>query len=333
MSGKLWTKNPSLLDPSGRPINYLRVSVIDRCNLRCVYCMPQGRVPWTPREEVLTDAEIACVVRVAAGLGVRKVRITGGEPLVRPGLPDLIRALCAIPGVEEVAMTTNGVLLAQHAQDLAAAGLRRINVSLDTLWPHRFRRITGFDGFFKVWAGIAAAESAGLRPIKLNVVVMRGINDDEVGDFANLTRRRPYEVRFIEFMPIGPTAHLWRDLFVPAEEVLSRLKNEFVPEPVEGVARRFRLPGAAGTVGVISPVSRPFCAACNRLRLSADGHLRSCLFSDKGTDLKGPLRAGAPLRRLRALIRAAVAAKPEGWMGNGCAVPHRAAQTMCEIGG
>ncbi|MBI2506110.1 MAG: GTP 3',8-cyclase MoaA [Candidatus Latescibacteria bacterium] len=330
-----WKKRTSLLDPFGRTVDYLRVSVIDHCNLQCIYCVPPGSIPWTPKAELLTDAEIARVVRAAADLGICKVRITGGEPLVRPGLPDLIQTLSSISGIEEVSLTTNGTLLARCAQDLAAAGLKRLNISLDTLWPHRFRQITGFDGLDQVWAGITAAVSAGLSPIKLNVVVMRGINDDEVGDFATLTRGHPYQVRFIEFMPIGPTAHRWRDLFVPAEEILSRLEGAepLTQECPEGVAHRFRLPGAAGTIGVISPMSRPFCGACTRLRLSADGYLRPCLFSGKGVDLKDPLRAGIPLRKLRLLIQSAAAAKPEGWMAKGGAIPEAVAQTMCEIGG
>jgi cyclic pyranopterin phosphate synthase len=330
-----WKKRASLLDPFGRTVNYLRVSVIDHCNLQCVYCVPPGSIPWTPQAELLDDAEIARVVRAAADLGVGKIRLTGGEPLVRPNLPDLIRAISSTSGIEEVSLTTNGTLLARHARDLAAAGLKRLNISLDTLWPHRFRQITGFDGLNQVWAGIAAAASAGLSPIKLNVVVMRGINDDEVGDFAALTRNHPYQVRFIEFMPVGPTSHLWRDLFVPAAEILSRLEDAepLVQECSEGVARRFRLPGAAGTIGLISPMSRPFCAACTRLRLSADGHLRPCLFSGRGVDLKDPLRAGISPRGLRALLQAAAAAKPEGWMAKGGAIPEEVVQTMCEIGG
>lgn len=209
-----WEKRISLLDPFGRTINYLRVSVIDHCNLQCIYCVPPGSIPWTPKAELLTDAEIARVVRAAADLGICKVRITGGEPLVRPGLPDLIQTLSSISGIKEVSLTTNGTLLARWAQDLAVAGLKRLNISLDTLWPHRFRQITGFDGLDQVWAGISAAASAGLSPIKLNVVVMRGINDDEVGDFAALTQDHSYQVRFIEFMPIGPTAHLWAGISI-----------------------------------------------------------------------------------------------------------------------
>jgi cyclic pyranopterin phosphate synthase len=330
-----WKKRTCLLDPFGRTVDYLRVSVIDHCNLRCIYCVPRGSIPWMPKEGLLTDAEIARMVRAAADLGICKVRITGGEPLVRPGLPDLVQTLSSIPGIKEVSLTTNGILLAKCAQGLAAAGLKRLNISLDTLWPHRFRQITGFDGLDQVWAGIAAAESAGLSPIKLNVVIMRGINDDEVGDFAALTRNHPYQVRFIEFMPIGPTAHLWRDLFVPAEEILSRLEGaeRLAQECREGVARRFRLPGAVGAIGIINPMSRPFCGACTRLRLSAAGYLRPCLLSERGVDLKKPLRAGVSLRKLRPLIQAAVAAKPEGWTANGGPIPEGVTQTMCEIGG
>jgi len=322
-----------LVDPVGRPIYYLRISVTDRCNLRCLYCMPEEGVPWLPKEEVLTLEEIARVVRVAAQMGLRRVRLTGGEPTVRRGLVELVRWIAATPGIEDVAMTTNGIALAAMAQDLARAGLRRVNISLDTLRPDRFRAITRWGDINDVFAGIEAARRAGLRPLKLNVVVMRGINDDEVVDFARTTLSEDWEVRFIELMPfLDEEASCAKgeggfDLqFVPTREVRRRIEAALGPlQPAEsesgaGPARYYRLPGARGLVGFISPLSEThFCATCNRMRLTADGKVRPCLLTDHEVDLKGVLRSGASDEELKGALLLALRTKPDAhhlWDGN-----------------
>ncbi len=308
-------------DKFGRNIDYLRVSVTDRCNLRCVYCMPAHGVPWKPRADILRLEQIADVVEAAAGLGFRKVRLTGGEPLVRKGIIDLIRQIAALPGIDEVAMTTNGTLLTHFAGDLADAGLTRVNVSVDTLRPERFRRITRLGNVDLVWRGIAAAERAGLTPLKLNVVVVRGLNDAEIADFARLTYDNPWHVRFIELMPVGEGLDWGADMpapderFVSVTEMQRRLADLGTLTPAHGPlgngpARYYRLPGARGTVGFISPLSEHFCATCNRLRLTADGRLRPCLFSEHGVRVKPALDACADPHALEVLLRHAIGAKP-----------------------
>jgi len=330
------------LDSFARPINYLRVSVTDRCNLRCVYCMPAEGIDLARHEDMLRYEEIARVVQAAAALGISKVRLTGGEPLARRDLPDLVRLIAAVPGIDDISMTTNGILLPTHAVELAEAGLHRVNVSLDSLRPERFRAITrcGAQGVSDVWAGVAAAESAGLTPVKLNTVVIRGLNDDEVVDFARLTLERPLHVRFIEIMPLGANEHWAGDGYVSVSEMRSRIEAALGPlEPVgrgdrvvgNGPARYSRLPGAPGTVGFISPVSEHFCFHCNRLRLTADGKLRPCLLSDDEIDLRDALREGAGDEELQAIIAQAIAAKPARHhldVGN---VPQ--ARQMAQIGG
>jgi len=322
-----------LLDPLGRQITYLRISITDRCNLRCIYCMPEEGVKWLPRAEVLTLEEIWRIVRVAASMGLRKVRITGGEPTVRRGVVDLIRWIASTPGIEDVAMTTNGLSLSSMASELAQAGLRRVNVSLDTLRPERFREITRWGDIDDVFAGIEAARRVGLRPIKLNVVVMRGINDDEVVDFARTTLEEDWEVRFIELMPFMDEETSCAkgegglDLqFVPTREVRRRIEAALGPlEPAEsesgsGPARYYRLPGARGLIGFISPLSEThFCASCNRMRLTADGKIRPCLLTDHEVDLKGVLRSGADDEALKGAILLALRTKPDAhhlWDGN-----------------
>jgi GTP 3',8-cyclase len=324
-------------DDFGRAINYLRVSVTDRCNLRCVYCMPAEGIGKRAHGEMLRYEELALVVRAAAELGVRKVRLTGGEPLARLGLPDLVRMLAAIPGIDDLAMTTNGTLLARHAQALAAAGLGRINVSLDTLRPERFAQITRQGQLEEVWAGIAAAQAAGLAPIKLNMVVVRGLNDDEVVDFAQRTATDGWHVRFIELMPIGANVNWAGNGTVSIAEVRARIEAALGPlEAVHGPAgngpaRYYRLPGAAGTVGFIGAMSEHFCRACNRLRLTADGRLRPCLMSDEELDLRTPLRAGADLATVKDLLIQAIRNKPEGHRLAEAPAPQ--GRTMAEIGG
>jgi len=325
-------------DTYARSIDYLRIAVTDRCNFRCVYCMPEAGVPFRPHAEILRYEEIERIVRVAAGLGIRRVRLTGGEPLVRMDLVRLVHALATLPGIEEVTMTTNGTLLAQYAQALAEAGLKRVNVSLDTLQPERFRAITRRGELDTVLAGIDAALQAGLTPLKVNMVVMRGQNDDEIVAMAEQTLTRPWHVRFIEWMPIGPVAQQqgWKTHLVTAAEMRARLEAVYGPLiPVQvtgaGPARTFRLENAPGTIGFISAVSEHFCATCNRLRLTADGKLRFCLLREGELDLRSVLRAGCSDAQLTELIAAAILAKPAGHqLAQGVAVEDRA---MAQIGG
>ena len=322
-------------DQYGREIRDLRISLTDRCNLRCVYCMPEQMV-FKPRAELLTDDEIMRVVRAAAELGVRKIRLTGGEPTVRPKLAALVREIAAVPGIRDLAMTTNGVLLAQLAKPLAEAGLRRINVSLDSLNAERFRRITRWGNLDDVLAGLDAARAAGLSPIKLNAVVVRGYNEGEVVDLARLSLEHGWEVRFIEMMPFGSVAGFQKSAHVPTRETMDRIEaalGPLVPLDTSGYdpARTYRLAGAPGTLGFISSVSMPFCAQCGRLRLTAEGRLRLCLLRDDEADLRAPLRAGATHEELKEVFRAAAYRKP--W-GHGLAqnvIP--LARVMSQIGG
>jgi cyclic pyranopterin phosphate synthase len=326
-----------LSDQFNRPITYLRVSVTDRCNLRCVYCMPEAGLPWIEKADVLSFAEIEAIVRSAASIGVRSIRLTGGEPLVRRDIARLVARIASVPGIDDIALSTNGLLLADQVDALRAAGLRRVNISLDTLRTDRFFAIARRPGLERVLAGIDAALAAGLGPIKLNCVVMRGQNDDELGEFADLTRRRAVYVRFIEMMPVLDNAALQRDAYVSAPEILERIGAHGMLEPVpgpggNGPARYFAFVGAPGAVGVISPLSHDYCETCNRVRLSADGRLRLCLFGDNEIDLRTPLRAGASLAELAAIFRGAMYVKPERHhldLGK----PASAMRALSEIGG
>ena len=316
-----------LQDSFGRVIDYLRISVTDRCNLRCVYCMPPQGIALKAHGEILRYEEIECLVRAAADLGIRKIRLTGGEPLVRPNIEQLVEMIAAVPGIEDVSMTTNAVLLDRRAETLARAGLRRVNVSLDTLRADRFERITRFGRIADVWRGLQAAERAGLAPIKLNVVVVRGMNDDELADFAALTFDHAWHVRFIELMPIANEGDWGAELpppgnrLVTAQEMQARLAARFgetsfsetstLLAPGNGPARIFSLPGANGTVGFITPVSQHFCPTCNRLRLTADGKLRPCLLAEGEVDAMSALRSGASEAEVQALLLRAVGNKPE----------------------
>ncbi|HEX3368377.1 MAG TPA: GTP 3',8-cyclase MoaA [Candidatus Cybelea sp.] len=305
----------TLVDGFSRPITYLRVSVTDKCNLRCVYCMPESGLPWLHRDEILRYEEIAQIVTAAASVGVRSIRLTGGEPLVRRDLSRLVEAISAIAGIDDIALSTNGLLLKEQIAELAAAGLRRINLSLDTLRPERFEAIARRPGLKLVLEGLDAAIEAGLMPVKINCVVMRGSNDDEITEFAKLTRDRPIFVRFIEVMPVHENVGLQRDTYVSSTEVLERVAaiDELVPHvgPAgNGPARYFAFPGAPGAVGVISPLSHDYCDRCNRVRLTADGRLRLCLFGDHALDLRTPLRAGASAEELAALMRSGMLIKP-----------------------
>jgi cyclic pyranopterin phosphate synthase len=322
-------------DQYGREIHDLRVSLTDRCNLRCVYCMPE-EMTFKPGDEILTDDEILVIIRVAADLGVRKIRLTGGEPTVRPNLVELVGRIAGVPGIQDIAMTTNGVRLSRLAAPLAARGLRRINVSLDSLDREKYRRITRWGNLDDVLAGIEAALAAGLRPVKINAVVVRGFNEDDVVDLARLTLRHDYTVRFIEMMPFGSVAGFQTNAYVPSAETVARIEAALGPlRPLDtsgyDPARTYRLDGAAGTLGFISSVSQPFCAQCGRLRLTAEGRLRLCLLRDDEADLRTPLRAGASFDEIRERFRAAAYRKP--W-GHGLArgvIPRR--RVMSQIGG
>jgi cyclic pyranopterin phosphate synthase len=326
-----------LVDGWGREIRSLRVSVTDKCNFRCRYCMPPEGLDWLPRDEVLSFEEIARLVRILASMGVDEVRLTGGEPLVRRDLPTLVEMLARVPGVNDLSLTTNGVLLDRFAAPLVAAGLRRINVSLDTLSHTRFAEMTRRDALDRVLAGLEAAEQhPELRPIKVNAVAIKGFTETEVPALAELARRKPYVVRFIEFMPLDAEG-MWRD-----DEVLTggeiraiieeRWPLEEIPAKTSSTARRYRFADGAGEVGFVNPVSEPFCSHCDRIRLTADGQLRTCLFSRREWDLKAPLRAGASDAELEAVLRNAVRHKELKHRINEPGFV-RASRSMSQIGG
>jgi cyclic pyranopterin phosphate synthase len=301
-----------LHDQFGRKIEYLRISVTDRCNFRCLYCLPLEGMQWLPKQEILSYEEIAEIVRQLAPLGLRRLRITGGEPTIRPDLASLVRQLRAVPLIEDISLSTNGVKLPALSAELRAAGLDRVNMSADSLRPERVAAIARRDLSLNPVRSARAAEDAGLTPVKINVVVMRGINDDEIEDFARLTIERPWHVRFIELMPVGDMRELTWSHVVPSAEILARLASlgRLTPDAGpkgNGPAAYHRLPGAAGTIGVITPMTHTYCGSCNRVRLTADGRLRTCLYGDHEVNLRDPLRAGTPLEPL---FRAALADKP-----------------------
>ena len=324
-----------LFDSYRRHIDYIRVSVTDRCNLKCFYCS-DGSVPHLPRREILSYEEIHRVVQAAAELGVQKVRLTGGEPLVRPHLDRLIKLLGGIEGVDDISLTTNGLFLVKYAAELKKAGLKRVNVSLDTLKADRFTAISGRDRLAEVLAGIEAAKNIGLEPVKINMVVLKGINDDEIVDFASRTLKDGWHVRFIEYMPLMETAGDFSRLVV-VQDMVRLIQGKLGPlKPCRvasgaGPASYFRLPGAPGTVGFIRPLSECFCSECNRFRLTAEGQLRPCLLSDNEIDLKRALRRGAGLDELKKLIKEAVTNKPERHNLNDG--PARGKRQMRQIGG
>ena len=303
----------TLADQFGRSIEYLRISVTDRCNFRCTYCMPLEGLPWLPKADILSYEEIVGVVQQLAPLGLRRLRLTGGEPTIRPDLTSLVAQLRAVPGVSDIALSTNGVRLPELAQPLRDAGLDRVNMSADSLRNERIVSIARRAFPFDPVVSLRAAETAGLSPIKVNVVVMRGVNDDEVMDFARLTQDRPWHVRFIELMPVGDMRELTWEHVVPTAEILDRLSAidalspDAGPPRGNGPAAYYRFPGAAGTVGVITPMTHTYCGSCNRVRLTADGRLRTCLFGDHEVNLRDALRSGQPLEPL---FREALAGKP-----------------------
>jgi cyclic pyranopterin phosphate synthase len=301
-------------DQFGRAIEYLRISVTDRCNFRCVYCMPEAGMQWLPKSEILSYEEITEVVRQLAPLGLRRLRITGGEPTIRPQIHELIRMLRAIPEITDIALSTNGVRLPDLAVLLREAGLDRVNMSVDSLRADRIVRIARRDLGFDPIAAAEAAERAGLEPIKLNMVVMRGVNDDEVESLARLSIEHPWHVRFIELMPVGDLRALTWEHVVPSDEILARLRAiaplapSAGPAKGNGPAAYYQWPGARGTIGVITPMTHTYCASCNRVRLTADGRLRTCLFGNHEVDLRTPLRSG---QRLEPLFVEALANKPK----------------------
>jgi len=327
---------PGLVDSFGRVATDLRISITDRCNFRCRYCMPPEGLPWVPKDQILTYEEITRLAGILIGLGVNSIKVTGGEPLVRRDSPTLIGMLRDLDPGLDISMTTNGYLLADAAPGLVAAGLDRVTVSCDSLIRHRFADMTLRDALGEVLRGLAAAAESGLTPVKVNTVVIRGTNEDEVVDFAALARRTGYEVRFIEYMPLDAQDAWVAENVVPAAEILERIETIYPLRPLThgaepGVTHAFS-DGAPGSIGVIPSVTAPFCESCNRLRLTADGQLRACLFSVEETDLRGPLRAGASDVELAGLMRACVAAK---WAGHRIGQDDfvKPARSMSQIGG
>jgi cyclic pyranopterin phosphate synthase len=328
-----------LIDSYGRTIDYLRISITDRCNLDCLYCTPFGGRTRRSHAEILSYEEILRTAKAAVRAGISKIRITGGEPLQRRGMARLCRMLADIDDLESLAVTTNGILLKEMAGPLFEAGVRRINVSLDTLKPERFKKITGSDLLYRVLEGIETSEKVGLSPIKINTVVMRGINDDEIEDLVRLTLKKPYHVRFIELMPTqGHTMENHHSLFVPMVEMINRVKiigNLKLEAKTKsfGPAKLCSFSGAAGKVGFIAPLSRHFCGTCNRLRLTADGKLRTCLFSEKEVDIKGPLRKGAAIKDLSLIFKQAIQDKPKRHQLNDSTPFPASGRAMRAIGG
>ncbi len=301
-------------------INYLRLSITDRCNLRCMYCMPDEGIDFVPHGDVLSYEEILHLVDVSVHAGIRKVRLTGGEPLVRKGFIDFLAELSCLEGLEEITLTTNGVLLRDFAADIRACGICRINISLDTLKPDRFFQITRRDYFERVIQGIQEAERLGFDPIKINVVAIRGFNEDEILDFARMTLDKPYHIRFIEYMPVGKGNSWTNDKFISTDEIKERILEIGGLHPVlssafDGPAERFRLEGGKGEIGFIGALSNHFCDRCNRLRLTAEGHLRGCLFSDREIDVRAALREGKADGHLIRLITRAIESKPKSHDG------------------
>jgi len=325
-----------LVDAYARHLKYLRISVTDRCNLRCIYCMPRGLIPKLTHAEILTYEEILRVLKVGIRLGINKVRVTGGEPLVRKGIFGFLKTLCNVKGLQDVSLTTNGVTLAKHADEIREAGIKRLNISLDTLDRKRFKQITGRNSFDRVWQGIMTAHEMGFEPLKINVVAMAGINEDELEKMAALTFEYPFHVRFIEHMPIGDN-----NIGVKGQLLTPDIKKKIAglgrlvpvkPGLTDGPAERFKIEGACGEVGFISALSHHFCKSCNRLRLTAGGQLRPCLLSDRQVDLKEALRGAASDDAIAGLFFAAVKLK-QAHHGLVDRIPTRITGQMSSIGG
>lgn len=331
-----------LVDRYQRVINYLRISVTDRCNLRCLYCMPEEGLPLKDQNEILSYEELFRLARLSAEMGITRIRLTGGEPLVRKGIVDFVSSLANIKGVEDLSLTTNGVLLAAYAGSLARAGLNRVNISLDSLKQDRYSLICRSDRLQQVWQGIQEAENHGLTPIKINFVAIKGINDDEVLKLAKLTLLHPWKIRFIEFMPTGQQSFWGKDKYIPMQEIKEKIEsfaplipilNNNSPHDGNGPAARFHFPDAAGEVGFISAMSCHFCDSCNRLRITAEGKLRTCLFSDDEIDLRQPLRQGASDEEIMKILKEGSHSKPKGhYMAN---EEHfkKCQRSMSQIGG
>ena len=322
------------IDRFGRKIHYLRISLTDHCNLRCIYCMPEEQV-FRPNAELMQDDEILLFTRLFASLGFDKIRLTGGEPTIRANVVDIVQGIASTPGIKSLSMTTNGVLLSRLAQALKEAGLQRVNISIDTLNPDKFKRLTRWGKLDDVWKGILAAEQAGLTPIKLNAVVVKGYNEEDVIDLAALTVDHPWQIRFIEMMPFAEVTDIQTSQMITAAQIQKQIESEFGPlessKDYDGEARIFHIPGSKGEIGFISSVTVPFCAACTRARLTADGVLRMCLLREKEIDLLTPLRKGAMIDDLRDMILQGVWEKPWGHgLADGVIPLNRA---MNEIGG
>jgi len=324
------------IDRFGRFIHYLRISLTDHCNLRCIYCMPEDQT-FRPNADLMQDDEILLLTRLFAGLGFDKIRLTGGEPTVRAHIVDIVRGIAQTPGIRSVSMTTNGLLLSRLAEPLAEAGLQRVNISIDTLNPEKFKRLTRWGKLEEVWNGIMAAEKAGLTPVKLNAVVVKGYNESDVVNIARLTLEHPWQIRFIEMMPFAGATDIQTGQIITAEEIKERIEDslgdmqEANGGQLDGEAQLFRLPNGKGDVGFISSVTNPFCASCTRARLTADGRLRLCLLREKEVDLLTPLRAGATLDDLRQIILDGIWEKPWGHgLADGVIPLNR---VMNEIGG
>jgi len=324
------------IDRFGRKIHYLRISLTDHCNLRCIYCMPEDQT-FRPNADLMQDDEILLLTKLFAGLGFDKIRLTGGEPTVRANVVDIVRGIASTPGIRSVSMTTNGVLLSKKAKPLAEAGLQRVNISIDTLNAAKFKRLTRWGDMEDVWDGIIAAEDAGLTPVKLNAVVVKGYNEEDVVDLARLTLQHPWQIRFIEMMPFAGATDIQTGQIITAGQIQERIEATLGKMEVanggklDGEARLFRLPNGIGDVGFISSVTNPFCASCTRARLTADGRLRLCLLREKEVDLLTPLRAGATLEELRQIILDGVWEKPWGHgLADGVIPLNR---VMNEIGG
>jgi cyclic pyranopterin phosphate synthase len=308
--------NRKLIDAYNRRLNYLRISITDRCNLKCIYCVPEDLIPRLPHGEILRYEEILRIVNVGVDLGITKVRVTGGEPLVRKGVYDFLGQLTRIRGLRDVALTTNGIVLKQNIDKIKSAKIKRINISLDTLNREKYAKTTGLDKFQQVWQGIKLAQKSGFDPIKLNVVALRGVNQDELTSFARLSLSHPFHIRFIEYMPIGK-AHMNFDPPLLIPEIKDRIGTigkleEIQRDRYDGPAERYKFEGARGEIGFIGALSCHFCDACNRLRLTASGGLRPCLLSDHQLDIKGPLRNGCSDTQLADILLAAVRKKPSG---------------------
>lgn len=330
-----------MIDKHNRNINYLRVSITDRCNLRCIYCMPKEGISFIGHQDILSYEEILRIVKIAIKAGIVKVRVTGGEPLVRRGVIDFLTRLKTIEGLHDISLTTNGILLEALAEEIYDAGIRRINISLDSLVEEKYRDITRVGNLRMVLRGIEKARSVGFSPIKINVVAIRGFNDEEIVDFAKLTLNNPYQVRFIEYMPIGTPA-LDNSLGYLSGDAVKEKINNFrslmpvlkKPGEADGPARIYKMEGALGEIGLISSMSHEFCESCNRLRLTADGHLKACLLSDGESDLKGPLRAECSDSELEELIRKAILDKPRMHLMNCHEIQRKkCVRSMSSIGG